>query len=123
MSVLVRRKKLTARTRRQLRIRNRVAGTTARPRLNVFCSLKYIYAQVIDDSAGTVLACATSLGKAFAAQGGRANVAAAKAVGTLVAEAAKKVNVSAVVFDRAGYRYHGRIKALAEAARAAGLQF
>lgn len=123
MSVLVRRKKMTARTRRQRRIRNRVAGTPARPRLNVFCSLKYIYAQVIDDSVGAVLACATSLGKAFAAPGGRANVAAAKAVGTMVAEAAKKVNVSAVVFDRAGYRYHGRIKALAEAARAAGLQF
>jgi large subunit ribosomal protein L18 len=123
MSVHVRRKELTARTRRQRRIRNRVAGTPARPRLNVFCSLKYIYAQVIDDSNGAVLASATSLGKAFAAAAGRANMAAAKAVGTLVAEAAKKANVSTVVFDRAGYRYHGRIKALAEAARAAGLQF
>lgn len=123
MSVYQRRKDLTARTRRQKRIRTRVTGTPQRPRLNVFLSLKYIYAQLIDDSNGRVLASATSLGKGFAAAGGRANVAAAKAVGTRVAEAAKKANVSAVVFDRAGYKYHGRIKALAEAARAAGLQF
>jgi large subunit ribosomal protein L18 len=123
MSVYQRRKDLTPRTRRQKRIRTRIAGTPQRPRLNVFLSLKYIYAQLIDDSSGTVLASATSLGKGFAAASGRANVAAAKAVGTLVAEAAKKANISAAVFDRAGYKYHGRIKALAEAARAAGLQF
>ena len=102
------------------RIRRRVAGTTERPRLAVFRSVKHIYAQLIDDAHGRTLAAASSNEKS-GKNGG--NVAGAKSVGTLVAERAKDKGIKAVVFDRGGYLYHGRVKALADAARAAGLEF
>src|SRR6185295_14644513 len=108
------------RVRIHTRIRRRVAGTGARPRLAVFRSVKHIYAQVIDDTAGHTMVAASSNEK-NGVNGG--NVAGAKAIGKLVAERAKDKGIQAVVFDRGGYLYHGRIKALAEAARQAGLQF
>jgi large subunit ribosomal protein L18 len=103
------------------RIRNRLRGTTERPRLAVFRSVAHIYAQVIDDSQGTTLVAAASTDKAHKITGG--NVAGAKAVGKLVAQRAKEKGINKVVFDRGGYLYHGRIKALADAAREAGLEF
>ena len=106
------------------RMRERVQGSAERPRLSVFRSLKNIYAQVIDDIGGRTLASASSRDqqlRAQAAYGG--NVAAAKAVGKAVAEQAKTAGVTQVVFDRGGYQYHGRVKALADAAREAGLKF
>jgi large subunit ribosomal protein L18 len=102
------------------RIRRKLAGTTERPRLAVFRSLKHIYAQVIDDAQGHTVVAASSDEK-NGANGG--NVAGAKAVGKLVAERAKEKGIKAVVFDRGGYLYHGRVKALADSARAAGLEF
>jgi large subunit ribosomal protein L18 len=110
----------TIRRRVHTRIRRRVSGTTERPRLAVFRSVKHIYAQVIDDGQGHTMASASSNEKS-AANGG--NVAGAKAIGKLIAERAKDKGVKAVVFDRGGYLYHGRVKALAEAAREAGLEF
>jgi large subunit ribosomal protein L18 len=108
--------------RRRLRGRKAVLGTPDRPRLAVRRSLKHIYAQVIDDATGRTLAAASTRDKdSGSAYGG--NVDAAKKIGSLVAERAKAAGVSAVVFDRGGRRYHGRIKALADAAREAGLQF
>jgi large subunit ribosomal protein L18 len=104
------------------RIRSKVKGTSERPRLCVFRSLKQIYAQVVDDQKGCTLAAAASGDKdAAGASGG--NLAGAKAVGRLIAERAKAKGVQRVVFDRGGYLYHGRVKALAEAAREAGLEF
>jgi large subunit ribosomal protein L18 len=108
------------RLRIHTRIRRRVKGTTDRPRLAVFRSVKHIYAQVIDDLNGRTLVSASSNEKS-AANGG--NVAGAKNVGKSVAERAKEKGIKSVVFDRGGYLYHGRVKALAEAARAAGLEF
>ena len=102
------------------RIRSRVSGTGERPRLAVFRSVKHIYAQVIDDSKGHTIVAASSVEK-NATNGG--NLAGAKSVGKTVAERAKDKGVKAVVFDRGGYLYHGRIKALADAAREAGLEF
>jgi large subunit ribosomal protein L18 len=102
------------------RIRRRVKGTPERPRLAVFRSVKHIYAQVIDDAQGHTVAAASSAEK-NATNGG--NLAGAKAVGKLVAERAKDKGIHAVVFDRGGYHYHGRVKALADAAREAGLEF
>ena len=102
------------------RIRHRVQGSPERPRLAVFRSLKHIYAQVIDDQKGHTVAAASSSEK-NGQNGG--NVAGAKAIGKLVAQRARDKGVKAVVFDRGGYPYHGRVKALAEAAREAGLQF
>jgi large subunit ribosomal protein L18 len=110
------------RVRVHRRIRRKVHGATARPRLCVFRSLKHIYAQVIDDSQGTTLVSASSADQAAGLSGG-GNVATAKAVGRLVAERAKAKGIGKVVFDRGGYLYHGRVKALAEAAREAGLEF
>ena len=109
------------RTRIHKRIRRKLAGTTERPRLAIFRSVAHIYAQVIDDSKGVTLVSASSVDKAAKTNGG--NVAAAKAIGKLVAERAKDKGVTKVVFDRGGYAYHGRVKALADAARAAGLEF
>jgi large subunit ribosomal protein L18 len=109
------------RTRVHKRIRRKLAGTSERPRLAVFRSVAHIYAQVIDDSKGVTLVAASSVDKGGKTNGG--NVAAAKAIGKLVAERAKEKGVASVVFDRGGYPYHGRIKALADAARAAGLEF
>jgi large subunit ribosomal protein L18 len=103
------------------RIRRKLSGTAERPRLAVFRSVAHIYAQVIDDRAGQTLVSASSVDKGGKTNGG--NVAAAKAIGKLVAERAKEKGIKSVVFDRGGYQYHGRIKALADAAREAGLEF
>ncbi len=110
------------RRRIHTRIRKRVKGTAERPRLAVFRSLNHIYAQVIDDRAGRTLAAASSAEKGATVKSG-GNVDAAKVVGKLVAERAKAAGVNAVVFDRGGFLYHGRVKALADAAREAGLEF
>jgi large subunit ribosomal protein L18 len=109
----------TLRRKRHARLRLKVAGTTARPRLSVFRSARFIYAQVIDDSTGTTLAAASSHEKTLAT--GSSKVAAAEAVGRAVAERARMAGVFAVVLDRGGYRYHGRVRSLAEGARAGGL--
>lgn len=114
------------RNRIHRRIRRKLSGTKERPRLAVFRSVAHIYAQVIDDVAGRTLVSASSVDKSAAAKDSKTtggNVAAAAAIGKLVAERAKEKGVTAVVFDRGGYQYHGRIKALADAARAAGLEF
>jgi large subunit ribosomal protein L18 len=116
--------KVQGRKVRHLRIRARVIGTPERPRLAVFRSLNHIYAQVVDDTTGRTLAAVDSRAPDFrqkAKAGG--NVAAAKIVGELLAQRAKARGITQVVFDRGGYQYHGRVKALAEAARAAGLAF
>jgi len=106
------------------RVRTRVAGTPERPRLAVYRSLDHIYAQIIDDRAGKTLVSASSVdGESKKSLKGGGNIAAAKVIGKLIAERAKAVGVSKVVFDRGGYKYHGRVKALADAAREAGLQF
>jgi large subunit ribosomal protein L18 len=109
------------RQRVHVRIRKKLAGTTERPRLAVFRSLAHIYAQVIDDAKGVTLVSASSNEKGLAGSGG--NVAAAKEIGKRVAERAKENGIKQVVFDRGGYIYHGRVKALADAAREAGLEF
>ena len=112
------------RDKRHLRLRRWVRGSAQRPRLAVFRSLNHIYAQIIDDETGRTLASADSRSKEFRSanpKGG--NVAAAKAVGELLAQRAKSAGLSQVVFDRGGYQYHGRVKALADAARAGGLVF
>ena len=111
-----------ARRKRHERIRLRLAGTEARPRLAVFRSLNHIYAQVIDDSSGRTLAAASTNEKELKGSTA-AKSAEAATVGRLIAERAKAAGVSRVVFDRAGFRYHGRIKSLADAAREAGLDF
>ena len=106
------------------RIRKKIHGTPARPRLAVFRSQAHIYAQVIDDDAGKTLCAASSLDKDLKAKVKRgSNVTAAKEVGQLIASRAKEKGVAAVVFDRGGFQYHGRIKALADAAREGGLKF
>ena len=106
------------------RVRTRVVGTPERPRLCVYRSLGHIYAQVIDDRSGKTLVAASSVDKETkkGLKGG-GNIAAAKVIGKAIAERAKSAGVSKVVFDRGGYKYHGRVKALADAAREAGLQF
>ena len=109
------------RARIHKRIRNKLSGSSERPRLAIFRSVAHIYAQVIDDSRGTTLVSASSVDKGGRTNGG--NVAAAKAIGKLVAERAKEKGIKSVVFDRGGYQYHGRVKALADAAREAGLEF
>lgn len=103
------------------RIRRKVAGTQERPRLAVFRSLNHIYAQVIDDAQGNTLAAAASTEKDLRGKGG--NLEGAKLIGQKVAERAKNKGITRVVFDRGGYLYHGRVKALADAAREAGLEF
>jgi large subunit ribosomal protein L18 len=110
------------RIRVHTRIRHKVRGGAERPRLAVFRSLKHIYAQVIDDRRGHTLAAASS-GEKKTTVGNGGNVAGAKQVGKLIAERAKALGVTKVVFDRGGYLYHGRVKALADAAREAGLEF
>ena len=109
------------RKKRHKRVRAKLSGTPEMPRLNVFRSEANIYAQIIDDVAGVTLASASSLDKDIEGYGG--NVAAAKAVGKLVAERAKAKGIETVVFDRGGYLYHGRVQALAEGAREGGLKF
>ncbi len=105
------------------RIRGRMTGTAERPRLNIYRSLNHIYAQVIDDLSGVTLVAASRNEKKSAVKRSGGNVASAKDVGKLVAERAQAQGIAKVVFDRGGYLYHGRVKALADAARAAGLQF
>jgi len=109
------------RARIHKRIRRKLHGTAERPRLAVFRSVAHIYAQVIDDSTGSTLVSASTIDKGAKTKGG--NVAAAKTIGKLVAERAKEKGIQKVIFDRGGYQYHGRIKALADAARSAGLEF
>ena len=108
------------RQRVHFRIRQKMQGTAERPRLNVYRSLNHIYAQIIDDAKGETLLSASSLASKVKTGG---NVAAAKEVGKLVAERAIEKGIKRVVFDRGGYLYHGRVKALADAAREAGLEF
>lgn len=112
------------RKRRHLRVRKKISGTADRPRLNVFRSAKHIYAQLIDDQKGVTLTSASTLDKELRGEiqnGG--NVEAARKVGELIAKRAKEKGIEKVVFDRGGYLYHGRVKALAEAAREGGLEF
>ena len=112
------------RSRIHRRIRKKISGTPERPRLAVFRSQAHIYAQVIDDGTGRTVCSASSLDETLKMDAKRgANVAAAKAVGSLIATRAKEKGVLAVVFDRGGFQYHGRIKALADAAREGGLKF
>jgi large subunit ribosomal protein L18 len=111
---------MTPREKRHRRVRARAIGTAERPRLNVFRSLNHIYAQVIDDAKGHTLAAASTLDADIA---GGSKLAEAQAVGKLVAERAKAAGVNKVVFDRGGYLYHGRVKALADSAREGGLDF
>ena len=114
--------KLESRRRRHNRVRKRVTGTAARPRLAVFRSAKHISAQVIDDVAGKTLAAASTTEKSLRASSG-GNKSAAEAVGKLIGERAKAAGVTAVVFDRGGFLFHGRVASLADAARSAGLEF
>ncbi len=116
--------KRLARQRRHARIRKRVSGTPERPRLNVFRSLKHIQAQIIDDTRGHTLVAASTLEPQVRAMlAGKDKTAQAEVVGQVLAERALAAGIKTVVFDRGGYRYHGRVKALAEAARKGGLQF
>ncbi|MFC9779097.1 50S ribosomal protein L18 [Paenibacillus chitinolyticus] len=112
-----------ARLKRHLRVRKKIQGTTARPRLNIFRSEKHMYAQIIDDVNGVTVASASTQDKELKEVSNGGNVEAARKVGELVANRAKEKGVSEVVFDRGGYLYHGRVQALAEAAREAGLEF
>lgn len=107
-----------------VRIRRKIAGSGQRPRLNVYRSLDHIYVQLIDDASGKTLLSASSLDQELRkAKKSGGNIEAAKAVGKLIADRAKAQGIEAVVFDRGGYLYHGRVKALAESARASGLKF
>ena len=110
-----------ARLKRHARVRRKISGTPEVPRLNVFRSDKHIYAQIIDDVNGVTLASANSMAKGF--EGSGANVEGAKKVGEMIAKAAAEKGIKDVVFDRGGYLYHGRVKELADGARAAGLDF
>lgn len=110
------------RRRRKLRVRKKVSGSAARPRLSVFRSLKHISAQLIDDASGRTLVAASTVEKALRGKT-KGNAAAAKKIGMLLAERARAKGIETIVFDRSGYRYHGAVKALADAAREKGLQF
>jgi large subunit ribosomal protein L18 len=111
------------RQRVHTRIREKMSGTAERPRLNVYRSLNHIYTQLIDDLNGVTIASASSFGKKSAEKAYGGNVGAAKAVGKMIAERAIEKGIKKIVFDRGGYLYHGRVKALADAAREAGLDF
>jgi large subunit ribosomal protein L18 len=116
--------RIVGRERRKLRIRKKVSGSTARPRLTVFRSAKHIYAQVVDDTTGQTLAYASTLSKDLRGTlDDDKKVDAAKKVGALIAKICKSKKIDRVVFDRNGYLYHGRVSALAQAAREAGLEF
>ncbi|MEA3571214.1 50S ribosomal protein L18 [Paenibacillus phoenicis] len=113
-----------ARLKRHLRVRKKVQGTAVRPRLNVYRSSKHIYAQLIDDVAGVTVASASTVDKELSGSiGNGGNVESARKVGELIAKRAQAKGYKSVVFDRGGYLYHGRIQALADAAREAGLEF
>lgn len=113
--------KQASRERRHVRVRRKVTGTSERPRLSVYRSEKNIYAQIIDDTKGVTLVAASSIDKGFEGTGW--DIEAAKKVGEAVAKRAKDAGIDKVVFDRGGYIYHGRVQALADAAREAGLEF
>ena len=116
--------KLVGRERRKLRIRTKISGTTERPRLSVFRSARHIYVQVVDDVRGTTLAAASTLSRDLKGTlESDSKTDAAKKVGALIAKICLERKIDRVVFDRNGYLYHGRVKALADAAREAGLQF
>ena len=122
--MLIKADKNKSRLRRHVRVRKKISGTAERPRLNVYRSSKHIYAQLIDDVKGVTLAAASTLDKELRDQienGG--NVEAARKVGELIARRAQAAGIKKVVFDRGGYLYHGRVQALADAAREAGLEF
>ncbi|ALD66831.1 50S ribosomal protein L18 [Spiroplasma cantharicola] len=112
--------KAEARKRRHYRVRNKVSGTSAKPRLNVFKSNSYFYAQIIDDASGVTLVSSSSIKMGF--KNGR-NIDAAKAVGKDIAEKAKSKKITNVVFDRGGYLFHGKVKAFAESAKENGMKF
>ena len=112
--------KNTARLKRHARVRKKISGTAARPRLNVFRSAKHIYAQLIDDEAGVTLASASSMDKDFEGFGG--NIEAATKVGKAIAKKAAEKGITKAVYDRGGFVYHGRVKALADGAREGGLE-
>jgi large subunit ribosomal protein L18 len=116
---------LNARKRRHLRVRAKVSGTTARPRLNVFRSSAHTYVQLIDDSKGHTIAAASSREPEVAGRlnGSTTKSDKARVVGALIGERAKEAGISSVVFDRGGYKFHGRVKAVADGAREAGLDF
>jgi large subunit ribosomal protein L18 len=119
-------KRVYGRLRRKTRIKLKIRGTSEKPRLSVFRSARHIYAQIIDDTSGVTLISASSLNKETSkkiGKGGGGNIEAAKVVGKSLAESAKGKGIKKVVFDRGGYLYHGRVKALAEAAREGGLEF
>jgi large subunit ribosomal protein L18 len=116
-------KNVEARQRRHKRVRKKVAGTAERPRLSVYRSLNHIYAQLVDDAAGRTLLSASSMEKDFGHEGHAGNKAAAGLVGALLARKASLKGIKTVVFDRGGYKYHGCIKEVAEAARKGGLEF
>jgi large subunit ribosomal protein L18 len=117
-------RKYDARRKRHYRMRARLAGTAARPRMNIYRSLDHIYVQVIDDEAGHTLISASTIDKEVAAQVvGKSKVEAAKIVGKVAGERAKQAGIEKIVFDRGGYRYHGRVAAVADGAREAGLVF
>ncbi len=117
-------KKYLARKTRQTRARAKISGTSQRPRLNIYRSLTNIYAQVIDDEAGKTIVSASSIDKEIATLlDGKSKVDAARLVGKTLGERAKQAGIEKVVFDRGGYRYHGRVAAVAEGAREAGLEF
>ena len=111
------------RKRVHTRIREKMSGTAERPRLNVYRSLNHIYTQLIDDQKGITIVSASTMGKKGETKSTGGNIAAAKEVGKQIAERAKEKGITKVVFDRGGYLYHGRVKALADAAREAGLEF
>jgi len=118
---MIPRTRVESRERRHLRLRQKVRGTAQRPRMSVCFTAKHIYVQFIDDLAGRTLVSMSTV--ATEAKGTKANLAGAKKLGTLAAQKAKEKNITEVVFDRGGFRYHGRVKALADAAREAGLKF
>ncbi len=118
--MVIKKDKNIARQRRHRRVRGKISGTAERPRLNVFRSAKHIYAQIIDDVSGKTLAAASTKDKDFSGNGG--NAEAAKAVGKAIAKKASDAGIKTVVFDRGGYVYHGRVKALADGAREGGLE-
>ncbi len=114
--------KTLARAKRVRRIRKKISGTSDKPRLRVFKSSRHIYAQIIDDSLGKTLVCMSTVDKAFEAGESKGKIGIAEQVGELLAERAKVAGISQVVFDRGGYAYHGRVKALSEGARKGGLK-
>lgn len=112
-----------ARLRRHMRVRKKINGTTERPRLNIFRSSKHMYAQIIDDTNGVTIVAASTLDNGAKDISNGGNIEAARLVGQMIAERAKEKGIERVVFDRGGYLYHGRVQALADAARESGLVF